>query len=76
MPKLKPISAIKLAKLVEKLGFERMRQKGSHASFAHPDGRTIVIPFHSNKPIKVSLLNQMIKKELRISRGKFFELLN
>jgi len=75
MPKLKPASAVKLAKLVGKLGFERIRQKGSHVSFAHADGRTIVIPFHSNKPIKVSLLNQMIKKELKISRNKFFELL-
>ncbi|MBN2067281.1 MAG: type II toxin-antitoxin system HicA family toxin [Candidatus Diapherotrites archaeon] len=75
MPKLKPVPAEKLIKVILKLGFRKARQKGSHISFEHEDGRTIVIPFHKNKPVKVGLLNQMIKRELKISREEFFKML-
>ncbi len=75
MPKLKSISSQKLVKIILKFGFKKARQKGSHISFEHSDGRTVVIPFHKNKPIKVGLLNQIIKRELKISREKFFKLL-
>ncbi len=75
MPRLKPVKAEKLIKAIEKLGFKKIRQKGSHVSFLHSDGRTLVIPTHKNKPIKVGLLNHIIKKDLKISREWFFELL-
>ncbi len=74
MPKLAPILPKKLAKILEKTGFKLERQKGSHATFTHPDGRVTTIPMHS-KPIKVGLLNKIIKHQLQISREKFEELL-
>ena len=42
--KLPLISAKELSKILEKIGFEFSRQKGSHMFFRHPDGRTTVIP--------------------------------
>ncbi|HLC89174.1 MAG TPA: type II toxin-antitoxin system HicA family toxin [Candidatus Nanoarchaeia archaeon] len=42
--KLPLMNAKDVAKILEKLGFEFKRQKGSHMFFAHPDGRTTVIP--------------------------------
>jgi predicted RNA binding protein YcfA (HicA-like mRNA interferase family) len=41
-----PTKAIELSKVAQKLGFEKARQKGSHARWEHPDGRATTIPVH------------------------------
>lgn len=46
MSKLSLISSKDMVRILEKLGFKQIRQKGSHKSFRHDDGRTTVIPFH------------------------------
>jgi len=51
MVKLPQIDAIKLSKILKKLGFKFIRQKGSHMFFKHTDGRTTIIPFHSGEKI-------------------------
>ncbi|MEA3293843.1 MAG: type II toxin-antitoxin system HicA family toxin [Euryarchaeota archaeon] len=33
-------------KLLFKLGFRKVRQKGSHVFYRHPDGRTTTVPHH------------------------------
>jgi len=35
-----------LIRKIQKLGFQQVRQKGSHIRFAHPDGRKTTIPDH------------------------------
>ena len=71
MPKLKPVSPNELIKIVEKLGFRFVRQKGSHATYANSEGRIVVIPIHSGRKIDRGLLLRIIKKELKISREEF-----
>jgi predicted RNA binding protein YcfA (HicA-like mRNA interferase family) len=44
MVKLVAISGRKLCKILEKLGFEKIHQVGSHARYMHPDGRKTVVP--------------------------------
>ena len=46
MSRLTIISSKDMAKILEKLGFKEVRQKGSHKSFRHKDGRTTIVPFH------------------------------
>ncbi|MDP2767485.1 MAG: type II toxin-antitoxin system HicA family toxin [Candidatus Methanoperedens sp.] len=46
MSRLQIIDARKMEKLLFKLGFERIRQKGSHVFYRHPDGRTTTVPHH------------------------------
>ena len=75
MPKLKPVKVEKLIKIVKKLGFEERRQKGSHISFYHSDGRVLTIPFHSGREIPIGLLNKIIKHDLKMSREEFLGLL-
>ena len=75
MPKLKSIKAYKLIKIVIKLGFSETRQVGSHKTFNHPDGRAVVIAFHSGEEISVGILNKIIKNRLKIPREEFFKLL-
>lgn len=67
LPILKPS---KLVKNVEKRGFIKIRQSGSHQIFKHSDGRWTTIPMH-RKTIGKGLLNkilndiQMSVKELK-----------
>lgn len=46
MSKLTIISSKDMVKILEYLGFHEIRQKGSHKSFKHKDGRTTLVPFH------------------------------
>lgn len=64
-----------LCKAVLKLGFVEERQKGSHKTFTHSDGRKLTIPFHSNKPIPLGLLNKIIKQDLNIEREELVKIL-
>ena len=49
MTKLVVISPAKMAKILEKLGFKLVRQKGSHAFFQHSDGRVTLVPMHKGE---------------------------
>lgn len=75
MRKLPLMSAMGLAKVLQKLGFEMKRQQGSHMFFEHPDGRTTIIPNHPSEHIDRGLLNKIIKHDLQISREEFLELI-
>ncbi|MFH1834903.1 MAG: type II toxin-antitoxin system HicA family toxin [Methanobacteriota archaeon] len=46
MSKLKPVSTKKLIRILVKLGFVKIRQKGSHPFFQHPGGRSTIVPIH------------------------------
>lgn len=69
--KLPLMKAKDVAKVLEKLGFEFKRQKGSHMFFGHPDGRTTIIPNHPTEYVDRGLLNKIIKHDLQISREEF-----
>ncbi len=58
IPVLKPaeVSAILL-----RLGFQEVRQRGSHKQFRHSDGRGTTVPFHSGREISPILLRQICK---------------
>jgi predicted RNA binding protein YcfA (HicA-like mRNA interferase family) len=47
-----PARAKEIERVASKLGFEKARQKGSHARWKHPDGRATTIPSHSNAEIE------------------------
>ncbi|MEK6825122.1 MAG: type II toxin-antitoxin system HicA family toxin [Nanoarchaeota archaeon] len=69
------MSAIELSKVLKRLGFELIRQEGSHMFFRHPDGRTTVVPNHSGENIGRGLLVKIIKKDVQITREEFEKLL-
>jgi predicted RNA binding protein YcfA (HicA-like mRNA interferase family) len=70
MPKLSPISSKKLIKIITKLGFIKIRQRGSHARFSHADGRKITVPIHDGENIRKGLLRKIIN-DLQISVKDF-----
>jgi len=73
MPKLSPISSRKLVQIVEKLGFIKIRQEGSHARYVHADGRKISIPMHSGESIHRGLLRKIIR-DLNLTPDQFSKL--
>jgi len=73
MSKLPLVSANELIKVLDKLGFQLQRQRGSHMFFSHPDGRTTIVPNHPGEEIDRGLLNKIIKRDLQISREEFLK---
>ena len=69
MSKLAIISPKNMVKLLNKLGFSETRQKGSHKSFRHADGRTTVIPFH-DEDLGRGLLRKILK-DIEISPDEY-----
>lgn len=58
LPVLKPREAIRI---LERLGFAQVRQKGSHRQFRHTDGRQTTMPDHGGRDLSPILLRQIIK---------------
>lgn len=56
IPVLKPEEVIKI---LIKMGFEEVRQVGSHKQFRHLDGRGTTIPFHKGRDISPILLKKI-----------------
>jgi predicted RNA binding protein YcfA (HicA-like mRNA interferase family) len=56
------------------LGIEKVRQKGSHALFHHPDCRRAPIPIHPSKTISPYLLSDILK-QLKIGEEEFLQAL-
>ncbi len=57
-PVLKPREVVEI---LLSLGFQEIRQRGSHRQFRHPDGRTTTVPFHAGRDISPILLRQIAK---------------
>jgi len=74
MTKLPRLDAIQLSKILKKLGFKFIRQRGSHMFFKHPDGRSTVIPYHPGDKIGPGLLLKIIKEDIQLSRKEFEKL--
>ena len=72
-PKLSPIRGRKLIRILENLGFENIRQEGSHVRIEHPEGRKTSIPLHSGEKVGVGLLSKILR-DAGISRKKFEKL--
>ncbi len=73
MSKLVPVSGRDLCRLLEKLGFQRVHQKGSHVRYIHPDGRRTVVPVHGNEKLSKGLLREILR-QIKLSREKYEEL--
>jgi predicted RNA binding protein YcfA (HicA-like mRNA interferase family) len=58
LPILKPREAVRV---LERLGFVQVRQRGSHRQFRHPDGRQTTVPDHGSRDLSPIILRQIIK---------------
>ncbi|MFB3785883.1 MAG: type II toxin-antitoxin system HicA family toxin [bacterium] len=71
--RLPSLKAIELVRILEKIGFSLIRQKGSHAFFHHPDGRNTSVPIHSGDLSRYVL--REILKQIEVSEEDLMKLL-
>lgn len=72
MTDIPSVSFKTLIKKVQGLGFEPVRQKGSHIRFVHRDGRKTTIPDHGSKTVPRGLLIKIIRQDLEMDLKEFF----
>jgi len=71
---LRPTPAKKVIKLLNKMGFEVVRQRGSHVIMKHSDGRVTVVPVHPGEDLGRGMLSKIIR-DSRMTREQFLKLL-
>ena len=69
LPILKPREVVAI---LNSLGFEEVRQRGSHKQFRHPDGRQTTVPVHGGRDISPILLRRIIK-DIGLTPEEFLE---
>ena len=70
MTRLPPLKAREVTRGLKKLGFEFVRQKGSHALYHHQDCRRAPVPIHPSTDINPYFLSDVLK-QLEISEDQF-----
>jgi predicted RNA binding protein YcfA (HicA-like mRNA interferase family) len=56
--------------LLRKLGFQAVRQRGSHVFYRHADGRTTTVPHHSGRDLSRPLIAEILR-EIKLSPEEF-----
>lgn len=74
MTKLPVVKSKDLEKILFKLGFNKVRQKGSHAFYRHNDGRYTIIPHHPSRDLSPILVLKIIK-EINLLKEEFERLI-
>jgi len=62
MTRLPVLDAKILENVLRDLGFVRVRQKGSHVFYRHPDGRTTTVPHHAGRDLARPLLREILRE--------------
>ncbi len=74
MSKLPVIDAKTLEKILVKLGFRIIRQKGSHRFYRHDDGRYTTIPHHGSDDLGRPLIREILK-QVELSNEEYLQIL-
>jgi len=72
LSKLQIIDAQTMEKLLFRLGFQRIRQKGSHVFYRHPDGRTTTVPHYKGRMLARPLIREILE-DIEISVDEYSE---
>ena len=55
-----------------RIGFQNVRQKGSHVLYRHPDGRSTTVPHHKGRDLSRPLIRSILR-EIDVSPEDFNE---
>jgi len=64
-----------MEKILLRLGFTGVRQKGSHVFYRHPDGRTTTVPYHPSQDLARPLVREILR-EIDLTPEQFRHELN
>jgi len=62
MPKYPVLKASEIIRILQILGFEEVRQKGSHKQFKNNEGKSTTVPVHKSRDVSPILLKQILKE--------------
>lgn len=74
MPKLPACTGDEVISALKKVGFQVVRQKGTHIRMHHQDGRVVTIPVHVGKTLGKGLLHKILR-DAELTRDEFIALL-
>jgi predicted RNA binding protein YcfA (HicA-like mRNA interferase family) len=63
----------RLIRALGRIGFVVFRQRGSHVTLRHPDGRLVIVPLH-NFPLKKGMLTGILR-QIALTADELRELL-
>ena len=70
MPPPARFPSLKADELMSKLfraGFRQVRQKGSHRTLKHPDGRSFTFAYHKGETVRPAIVRHILVKEAKLS---------
>jgi predicted RNA binding protein YcfA (HicA-like mRNA interferase family) len=70
MTHLPTVNFKKMDKVLSQLGFQPVRQKGSHIFYRHPDGRTTTLPNHPGRDLARPLVREILR-EIELTPDQF-----
>ena len=74
MNRLRAVESSELCRALEKAGFAKARQRGSHLRLRHPDGRVVTVPMHAGQVVGRGLLRKILR-DAELSQDDFIALL-
>jgi len=75
MPRMPSVSAKDLIKVLQRIGFCVVRQRGSHVRLKHEDGRVVTVPVHVGQHVSRGLLRKILR-DAELSPDDLGKLLN
>lgn len=70
MTRLPIVGSKTMERVLLNLGFQVIRQKGSHVFYRHPDGRTTTLPHHAGRDLARPLIREILR-EIDLTPEKF-----
>jgi predicted RNA binding protein YcfA (HicA-like mRNA interferase family) len=70
--RLPVVSFREMERVLLRLGFKAVRQKGSHVFYRHSDGRTTTVPNHPGRDLARPLLREILR-EIELTPEQFAE---
>jgi predicted RNA binding protein YcfA (HicA-like mRNA interferase family) len=61
MTRLPRLKGKEVVRILEKIGFEVVRTRGSHVFLKHEDGRVTTVPVHSGETLGPGLLRAILR---------------
>lgn len=62
MTRLPIVDFATMEKVLLSLGFQAVRQKGSHVFYRHSDGRTTTVPNHPGRDLARPLIREILRE--------------
>jgi predicted RNA binding protein YcfA (HicA-like mRNA interferase family) len=70
LSRLHPVRPREVIRFLATLGFQQVRQRGSHKFFRHPDGRAATVPDHRGEDLGRGILAKILR-DAGVTRAEF-----